>query len=130
MDKLIDNPEKMEIAIDIAQAFQGKNFLTEPILRESFIKQIEVAIRSYCDPDVPEYKNKSWVEIDIDDDNDKKIGSICFTETEIYAKKSNNTPIPEYQIRCDNINDQNLINLLTKNTEGINEWLRQVYELF
>jgi hypothetical protein len=126
MSNLMINPQNMGLAIDIIKSFQGKNFLEDMSFRDSFIKQIEKSVEIYYEFETEKLSN-SWAEL-ILDDNGKGIGSICFDGCHIYGQKINGTQINEHEIVCNNLNDSNLINLLTKNELGVNEWVGQIID--
>jgi len=129
MNNLINSPSNMELAIDIVKSFQGKNFLEDPITRESFIEQVEKAAWNHCTVE-NEYdgdRNTSWFVLALEVEEIVK-GYICFDGESIYAKRDIKEEKLFNEIRCNDLNDINLINLLTTNTDEVNKWMDQIID--
>ena len=131
MNNLISSPKNMEFAIDIVKAFQGKSFLNDIDTRKIIINRIEDIARKKYELDFPEGDDETelWYVLGLKQ-NEIIMGYLCFTDTHIYGKKMNGDEIADNQIIGNDINCQDLINVLTNNTSGIENWLTTITQLF
>lgn len=126
---LLEDQLKLSTVIDIVNALQGRNFMTDKNFK-SFIAQIQEAASKcgvdnpYTEPeDLPE--TMTYIEIVLENEDQSDIGSICFAKEEIYVK-TDDSILSEFNIDTKIITDKNLQNLLNQNSDGVYAWVEQI----
>ena len=116
---LLGKPNQMELAIDIAKALVGRNFLaTNSISRVEILNNLAEALDG-CEPTREEVANED-VFYHVDKLN------ITVTSEDIYAQNQadNKNAIAPLKINGYNLNDKYLVALLTNNQAMIQEWIK------
>ena len=121
-DHLIENnEEKLSSAIDIINALQGRDFMSDSnkVLFQERILSVAYDYDPYFDP--------SDNSIVLRDNEGKTLCSIYFDGSEIYI---NDGGYKELTINTYSIVDKRLQSLLTNNVEGMIDWINQIVNRF
>jgi len=121
LETLIKSPKKMELAFDVINSLKGRNFLEFPELRNSFIAQIDNAAWGFLETFniYPDEEGLVFAQYE------ETVFTVCFDGAHIYAKRKDiNEQL--FEIACNDINNTDLIFLLTQNEEGVQQWVEQI----